>query len=130
MQQHLKPVKSPEARRLEQLIADLDSNDFDKRRDAADELARFGELAEPALKKALASKPALEVRQRVEELLGRLVRRLPLEPESLRETRAIETLEMLATQEARQLLEALAQGAAGARVTREAKSALDRLAPK
>jgi hypothetical protein len=42
--------------------------------------------------------------------------------------RAIELLECLGTPEARALLERLAAGASGARLTQEAKAALDRQA--
>ena len=44
--------------------------------------------------------------------------------------RAIEMLERIGTAEARQLLAVLAEGAPAARLTREAKLALDRLAGK
>jgi len=47
--------------------------------------------------------------------------------ETLRQGRAIEVLEHIATPEARQLLQTIAEGAAGAGLTREAKAALERL---
>ena len=48
--------------------------------------------------------------------------------DQLRELRSVELLELAATPEARQVLDVLAKGAAGARLTREAKAAADRLA--
>jgi RNA polymerase sigma factor (sigma-70 family) len=59
--ERLKPAAPAEARRVEGLIADLDSDEFAVRQKAADELKKLGRLAVPALKKALAGprrKPA------------------------------------------------------------------------
>jgi hypothetical protein len=86
----------------------------------------LGELAEPALRTGLEGKPSLEVRRRVEQLLKRLEEQLPT-PERLRTLRAIAVLEKIGTAEACELLRSLAEGAAGAGPTREAKSALRRL---
>jgi hypothetical protein len=47
--------------------------------------------------------------------------------QTLRSLRAIEVLEHLATPEARQVLQKLAEGAPNVRLTREAKAALARL---
>jgi hypothetical protein len=49
-------------------------------------------------------------------------------PEAFRSRRAVAVLERMATKEARQLLRRLADGAAGALLTREAKAALERQA--
>ena len=51
-------------------------------------------------------------------------------PEALRAVRSVEVLERCGTPAARQLLETLAGGAPAARMTREAKSALQRLAAR
>lgn len=49
-----------------------------------------------------------------------------LGPEELRMLRAIEELEVIGTAEARKMLETLASGAAGERVTEEAAGAVER----
>jgi hypothetical protein len=88
-------------------------------------LAKLGESAEPALRRALAGKPALEVRRRIEQLLDALE---PTKlPERLRLVRAVAALEYSNTPEAREVLAALAQRPADTLLTREAKTALQRL---
>src|SRR5262249_40271975 len=101
-------------------------------------LEQLGELAEPALRKALKGQPSAEVRLRAEQLLARIAGAVTA-PEQLRQLRAGETLEHLGTPEGRALLEALApgearawlealaQGAPEGRLTQEAKAALGRL---
>lgn len=124
----LRPATDEPERRIKRLIVDLDSDSFTVRENAAKELRRLGARAEPACRKALASHPTLEMRRRLERLLEELARR-PWRPsvEELRQTRALEVLERIGTPEARAILQALARGAAGARQTREARTALHRL---
>jgi RNA polymerase sigma factor (sigma-70 family) len=118
---HLRPVILEDAKGVERLIADLDSNDFDTREKASRALAKKGVRAEPALRKALAGRPPLDVHRRIERLL------LAIEARHLGAFRAVEVLERIGSPEARKLLESLARGAEEARLTREAKSALARL---
>ena len=66
LKKQLKPVAALDARRRKQMsqwIADLDSPQFETRQKAAMELEKLGDLAEPALRAALADKPSLEVRR-------------------------------------------------------------------
>ena len=91
-------------------------------------MEKLGELAEPALKQALAGNPTLEIRQRLEKLRENIVSCQSPAPEVLQALRALAVLEELGTNEARQVLDKLSQGAAGARQTREAKATLGRLA--
>jgi RNA polymerase sigma factor (sigma-70 family) len=127
LKQRLAPVVATEQTVLDRLLRDLDSDRFAVRRKAAAELMELGELAEPTLRKAAATPNSLEVRRRIDQLLAKLESG-PLPARQLREVRAIEVLEHLATPAARQLLEKLATGAPAARLTREAKASVSRLA--
>jgi WD40 repeat protein len=116
-QQCLRPVAIVlDAKRLAQLISDLEDGQFAVRQKATAELEKFGEFAAPALRKLLSDKPALEIRRRVEHLLETIeAQKLPAE--TLCVLRAIQVLERTASSETRMILEKLAQGAPGARVT-------------
>jgi hypothetical protein len=113
--------------RLAELVADLDSARFKVRDRAARELERLEETARPALQAALTAGPSPgkqseEFRRRVEALLKKMEEPLT----SAEALRAVEVLEQVATPTARQELRRLAQGAAAARLTREATAALRR----
>ena len=125
LRERLRPAAEVAQERLTQLIAGLGSGSFAVRQQAARELAELGELAEPALRRLAESGPSLEARRRAIQLLEKLGPAAT--PESLRRFRASEVLELLATAEARRLLEELTTGAGRARVTREAAAALRRL---
>jgi WD40 repeat protein len=122
--QRLRPVAPVEEQRLTRLIADLDSERFTVRNQASKELRRLAELAEPALRKALAGETSLEVDRRLKVLLEEC--RAP-SAEQMQVLRALEVLEHIGTAGARQLLKELAKGTPAARVSREAKAALERL---
>jgi hypothetical protein len=122
----LRPVAPVDQRRIARLITDLESNHFRDRRRATRELEQLAELAEPLLRRRLANHPPLETRQQVEKLLKRLDG-FVTRPNQLRLLRAVEVLERIGTADARALLRDLAKGAPAARLTREAKSALQRL---
>ncbi len=122
----VKPIPKLDAERVKQSIADLDSQNFAARQRAETELEAWNEVAEPALKAALNSKPTLEVRQRLEKLLAKLDHPVP-SGEKLRTWRVIEALEMIGTAEARDILKQIAGGAPEASVTQEAKAAAARV---
>jgi hypothetical protein len=116
------------AETITRLIADLDSPEFTVRSKAKAQLAELAELAEPALLEAKKNRPSLEQRQRIEELLAIIVdKRSRPSGERLRTLRAVEILEQIGTPAARQLLQTLSCGAAGALTSREAQAALTRL---
>jgi dipeptidyl aminopeptidase/acylaminoacyl peptidase len=115
-----------EAEKIGRLIADLDNDRFAVRENAAEELGKMGKLAVPALQRTLEGKPSLEVRLRMERLLEADERSLP-SAEVCRQVRAVQVLEHIGNSEAQELLQKLARGAEGARLTREAEAALKRL---
>lgn len=124
MRERLRPAEAPTAQQIAVLIADLDSNRFSVRQKASDDLAKIRDVVAGALRKKLAEKPSLELRQRIEQLLNRTEQ---LTPESLRALRVVEVLEHIGSPGAKQELERLANGAEGARLTREAKASLERM---
>ncbi len=127
LRERLKPVPAAEEEQVRRWLKDLDSPRFATRQRAADELAKVADAAASLLRKAEDDAAlSAEVRKRLRAILAELESPAP---ERLRQSRALEVLEAVRTPEARQVLEALARGAAGARVTREAKEALDRLTP-
>jgi hypothetical protein len=126
LSEKLKPATPPDVKLIDQWIHDLDSANFAKRTKASGELEKLGELAVPALKKALTSQPTPEVRRRVEPILEKLTTGI-LSGEQIRTVRAIEALEEIGNAEARAVLQTLAKGAPGALSTRHAQAALDRM---
>jgi hypothetical protein len=126
LQRRLRPVAPADPRRVAQLIADLESDLFDAREKAFQELKALGESAAPPLQNVRTDRLPPEARRRVEQLLERL-EQPGGSPESLRALRAIEVLEHVANPEARRVLEQLAGGMSEARVTQDAKQSLDRL---
>jgi len=130
LKERVKAVPAPDPKKLEQLIADLDSNQFATRTKANDELEKMGKLAKGALDQAMATGPNLEMRQRLERLLEKLVTGAAPPPEQLRIHRSLEVLEWIGTPEARDVLQSMAKGAAGADLTVDAKTSLDRMAKR
>jgi WD40 repeat protein len=122
----LRPVEAPEPASVARLIDDLDSDDFQMREKASQRLEHLGEGVAEALRAAKNRAASLEQRRRIERLLNQVAGIEPsLEP--LRALRALAILEQLDGAGARRLLADLAAGAEGARLTREAKVALERL---
>jgi RNA polymerase sigma factor (sigma-70 family) len=112
---------------IERLIGHLDDDGFQFRERATRELEAMGYRAAPSLRKALAASPSAEARRRLERLLKRLDGAGP-SPETVPDVRAVEALEAIGTPEAHRLLEKLAAGPSGMRLTQEAKASADRLA--
>jgi hypothetical protein len=117
---------APDPQRTARLIADLDNEQFAVRDRASAALAKLGEAVVPLLRDALARDPTPEVSRRLKALLEKAANQ-EASGDLLRDIRAIEVLEHIATPEARELLKKLAGGAPEARLTREAKAALERL---
>jgi hypothetical protein len=123
----LHQAQPADPQRLASLLGDLDNERFAVRDKASQELEKLGDLAEPALRKALDESPPPEARRRLVRLLAQVVEGGTPSGERLRGFRAVEVLEHIGTSEARQLLQNFADGAPEARLTREAKAALERL---
>ncbi len=116
-----RPLDAAQQKQLDRRLADLDSEQFAVRQQAEIELANMGMMIEPALRKTLQSKPSLEVRKRLENVLDKLASaRVGI-------TRALEAIEHMNTPQARQLLESLANGAPRAWLTEEARKGRNRM---
>ena len=125
----LKPVPKVQAARIAQLIENLDKESFLVREQATAELDSLGEIAVPALRKALTAQVSLEVGRRIEHLLDTFGGPVP-PPKVLRALRAVELLEHIASPEARQVLQTVSEGAPEARQTQDAMASLRRLAQR
>jgi RNA polymerase sigma factor (sigma-70 family) len=127
LRRELKPVPAlPTDADLDRAFADLDSEDFATRENASRRLAEWGESAVPGVRKRLGKTESAEVRRRAQDFLDRFDP-ATLKPERLRQLRAVELLEGIATPAARDVLSELAKGAAEAPLSREAAAALERL---
>jgi WD40 repeat protein len=125
----LQPVKPADPLRITRLVADLDSNQFSVREQASKGLEDLAELAEPALRKVSEGQPSAEVSRRVELIMQKLNAPVTAS-DRLRSLRAIEVLERIGTAEAREVLQTIAQGDPGSRLTSEARKTLERLKRK
>lgn len=125
LREALKPSAPTDAQRIDKLVADLDHDEFDAREKASQELAVFGEQAEPSLRKAFNDTTSAEVRRRAQNLLDKL-KAAGAGSQSVRTARLLETLEQMDSPEARQLLKTLAKGDPKAWRTQEAQRALAR----
>ncbi len=126
----LKPVVV-DFQQIDRFIRNLDDNSFDVRKTATEELGKMEEAPEPKLRQILAGKASLEIRRRVEDLLKEIDRnkREP-SPQQLQALRAVEVLEHIGTSEAKAILERLAQGTPGLRLTHHAQASLERFTKK
>jgi WD40 repeat protein len=114
-----------EEKRVQKLLADLESESFDEREAASRALAAMGAAIEPLLSKARNESESAEVRKRVQSLLDAL-KREPT-PDDFRVMRAIQVLEVANTAATRRVLQEWAGGTAGVPLTKEAQEALGRL---
>jgi WD40 repeat protein len=128
LRKQLLPAPSIDAKQLRRWLTELGHDDFATREAASRELARREEGVEADLKKLLELDAPPEAKRRAKELLDRLTsEHFAPSAERQQQLRAMEALEHMNTNEARQWLEELAKGQAGAWLTKEAKAALSRL---
>jgi hypothetical protein len=123
------PLAAVDATLIGQWVVDLNNNDFKIRDKAMHELRKVGESARPALEKALAKDPPLEMKKRIDQLLDRLEPGR-MDPERLRLLRTIQLLEKIGTAEARELLERFATGNPADPLTQDAVATLERMKRK
>lgn len=126
LRERLLPAKPVPVERLDQLIADLDNQDFECREKAEEELERLGILAEDRLRQELKTNLSLEVRRRIETILRRRQPNGKLSDEDRRALRALAVLEILGNREARKQVVDLAGGDMRVRLTEEANRVLER----
>lgn len=124
LHESLKPVPPIPPERLKALLTDLESPQFAKREAASRDLTSIVEQADPALRNALSGASA-EKRQRIVAILA-----TPYAKPSahmLKYLRGVQALEIIAGNEANDLLRELAKGDPAARETKAARSAIFRL---
>jgi hypothetical protein len=129
LDKRLKPAAAMEKRLVRQIkgwIADLDSDGFRVRLRAAEHLEKLGDRARPALLDALSRRPSAEAARQLRRLLGHIEKQ-PLLPEQWQALRAIEALEHIGSRSAIAVLARLAKGAPDDRLTREVRTARQRL---
>src|SRR5262249_11555485 len=120
---NLRPTAGPDRQLLAKRLAELNSAEFKIRDRANHDLEQWGKLIEFGVRKALDGSPSLEARRRLQLLLAKIEKL----GAPIRTLRAIGVLEAIGTVPARDLLQKMAQGAPGARATRDAKASLQRL---
>src|SRR5262249_5179417 len=105
----LRPLPAASSRQIARLLSALDADDFQTREEPTWRLERMGEATAPDLRQALAARPSLEVRRRLERLLRYIDRQAP-GPDDLRAARAVGLLEHGGTEEGLRHLQVLARG--------------------
>jgi WD40 repeat protein len=124
LKERVSPIRIAEPDAVAKRITQLDSDNFAEREEAHQALEKLGEGAEHLLVKALQGNVSAEARRRLQELLRQCEGTSTF---GMRQHRAVAALEWIGTPSARALLVALADGAPRARLTLEARSALQRL---
>jgi hypothetical protein len=115
-----------DAKAIAALIAKLDNASFEEREAASKELPKLGIEALPQIGKAATESKSVEVRQRAGEILEKL-KTADLTPDQRRLQAVVGVLELIASPDARRVLEDVAGGKAGAWLAGEAAEALKRL---
>jgi hypothetical protein len=126
LKERMKATEAPDLAQIQTWVTDLSSPTFAVRDKANRELMAQGELAEQPLRKALEGQIDLETRRRLELLINKIEQPVTA-PEKIRELRAVEALEIMGTDQAKELLQRLAKGYSAHRQTRQAQESLQRL---
>lgn len=123
---HIIPDKAASVADVSRWLKALDSSDYAARDQAMKSLEAADAQLEDVLRKKITKETPAETKRRIEQLLYKL-EHYEENSQRLREVRAVEVLERIGSDEARALLKEWADGAPAARLTREAKVALERL---
>jgi WD40 repeat protein len=124
----VKPTPGPTVDDIRRAVSELDADEFKTREAAERRLVEYGGPARPVAAAAL-PKASPEARTR----LGRVLAKLdaepvpPLRPEDVPLAWAVAVLERVNSADARAVIEQVAAGPPGSRLTREANAALDRV---
>lgn len=127
-----RPTVPPANPEVATLIKGLDDDEFAVREKSTQKLRELGAKAERPLREALNGTSSAETRRRIMGLLDGLpatVERLTVSGDTLRGVRAIEVLERIATDEARELIAGWANQTQDPQIAAEARATLDRIAP-
>jgi hypothetical protein len=111
------------------LITKLDDDNFFEREKATNELRKLGLEALPQLRRTMDETKSAEVRVRTQELLGKL-NNLGLTPDHRRLQAVLHVFTLIASDEARKVLDEVAGGKAGAWLAAEAESSLKNMQKK
>jgi WD40 repeat protein len=124
--QHVRPIQAIDPQRLTALVEALESENYETRTGASDELERLQDLAVPVLREVVSRTRSAEMRHRARDVLERLEAVASTEQRGT--LRALEVLECIGSSDAKRTLEAIAKGDPRARLTNEAKASLERVA--
>jgi WD40 repeat protein len=130
LKEKLGDYQPPDAKRIDQLLKDLQNEIPPECDQAYQELLEIGDTPEKPLRQALKQAPSDVLRKRLEKLLENNETGTPvlLPGKRLQVLRAMAVLELLATDDAKAILQSLAKGNPKDPVMREAKAVLSRLA--
>ncbi|MCI0682464.1 MAG: WD40 repeat domain-containing protein [Gemmataceae bacterium] len=117
-------------KRIDQYFKDLGDGSFVVRKNATQELERYGRWMEGRFRQALVKPPDLEVQRRIEQMLAKLTGGLSLEQERIRVRRVMLILEQVNSPPARKVLQSLVNGAPEVDLQAEARIALERLSKR
>jgi WD40 repeat protein len=120
------PRVAADPKHVEKLLADLHDDQAEVHEAAARELQRLPFDAGPGVRKLLAAKPNAEMTRRLQSVL-QAAEKAKFEPDELRKVRAVQILELVASQPALQLLREIAQGNSDAPHEKGAQGAVRRL---
>jgi len=125
LRERLKPIPIADPVKAQKWITDLGSDTFAVRDAAFKQLLQAGETVQEPIQKALNEDLPLETSRRMKQVLERIAN--TPDAETTRTIHAIMVLERIGSPDAQNILEIMARGAPGTRVTNEAAAALHRV---